>query len=225
MGFWRWDSDAVDPAGVITFRRSRWRVLPFLAGYLVFALVGGGMFAFGLQQKAAGASIFAFVFAAVILALGVAGLVAFGPDAVSPREILWITDEGFGQRLVHPHVFVPWSELLEVSLVTRGSTKTVAVKVGNPTLLSRRWVRNNTRLGKRRYRWAIKAVTLMLVAIGDAVSPWNLPHDLLAAVNDDFRPHGDFEIGTAAFPIKAQQLVALLREQQLEHAGTPHAVA
>ena len=111
-----------------------------------------------LQSRSAGAAavVFGTIFGGFFFVCGVIGIISWGPDLIAPGPLIWITDEGFEQHVVHPHVFVQWSELADVSLITRSNVKTVAVQARNPNLLPRRWGAINTALGNPWWAGAVK---------------------------------------------------------------------
>jgi hypothetical protein len=155
--------------------------------------------------------------AVIVGGLGLAclgGLIGWAPDLISPRALIKISDDGFEQRVVHPYVFLPWAEVGAVSVVSRGRTRTIAVKVRDPHVLPRRWFVINKTLGNRWWGRAMKLCLGALVLVVDMAAPWNLPKDLHDVVTTDTTLHDSFEIRMGGFPVNAGQLVQLLRERQ-----------
>jgi hypothetical protein len=139
-------------------------MLPFMAAHVVFVALGASIIVAVLRSRSAGAAavVFGTIFGGFLFVCGIIGIISCGPDPIAPRPLIWITDEGFEQHVVHPHVFVLWSEPADVSLITRSNVKTVAVQVRNPDLLPRR-------------RGAINGARKPLVGRCGEVLPWHDP--------------------------------------------------
>lgn len=192
-----------------------------MAAYVVFVALGASIIVAVFQSRSAGAAavVFGTIFGGFFFVCGIIGIIGWGPDLIAHRPLIWITDEGFEQHVVHPHVFVLCSELADVSLITRSNVTTVAVQVRNPDLLPRRWQTINTALGNPWWAGAVKFCLGTIQVLADvATAPWNIPKDLLGAVSAETALHGSFEIRTAAFPVKAQELAAMLRDRQHNYA-------
>ena len=108
----------------------------------------------------------------------------------------------------------------------RRTSRPSRCRSANPDLLPRRWGAINTALGNPWWAGAVKFCLGTIQVLADvATAPWTIPKDLLGAVSADTALHGSFEIRTAAFPVKAQELAATLRERQHSYAVRATAAA
>lgn len=201
----------MDQAMPVVLRRSRWRVLPGLLVGLLFAVFGVAVIVSALQSASAGVVAVVVILFAPASGVGLLAVVRTAPDLLVPRDRIWITDQGFKQAVLHPHVLLPWAAITDVSVVSRGKgVKTVAVGVRDADLVLHRWraVRH-----LQQNRWFVRLVRLWLVSFAALEGPAGAK-DAVDAARADLTPAATFELPMGGFPIKAQQLAELMRERQ-----------
>jgi len=195
--------------GVVVIRQSRRSALKWLVITLVLFGFGGIL---ELKDEP--------VIGWVGLVFAILGVALFAPGVVRPRSLVRLAPGGVEQSGVRP-VFVPWSEITEISGVRRelGAAKlrTACINVRDPdkvTTGTSRWL-----MHAAESRWWSPAFKLVLGAfllVGEGAKG---VADLKDVMTSDVKIHGIVEIPTSAgFPMTADELVALLRQWQQRYS-------
>jgi hypothetical protein len=195
--------------GVVVIRQSRRSALKWLVITLVLFGFGGIL---ELKDEP--------VIGWVSVVFAVLGVALFAPGVVRPRSLVRLAPEGVEQSGFRP-VFVPWSEITDISAVKRelggAKLRSVCINVRDPDKITHgtsRWLRHTAE--SRWWSPVFKLVfgVVLLVAEGPkAVS------DLKDVATSDVKLHGIVEIPTSAgFPMTADDLVALMHQWQQRYA-------
>ena len=149
------------------------------------------------------------------LVFAVLGTALFGSGVLRPRSLVRLTPEGMQQPALRP-VFVPWSEITDISAVKRevggAKLKTVCVSVRDPDKVvhgTSRWLwhASQTRWWSPIFK-LVYGACLLLVEGPKGVA------DLKDVAKSDVKPRGIVEIPSTGLPMRPDELVLLLREWQ-----------
>jgi hypothetical protein len=201
------DSDG----GVLVIRQSRRSALRWLVVTLVLFGFGGIL---ELKDEP--------VIARIGLVFAVLGTGLFAPGVVRPRSLVLLTPSGLQQSILRP-VFVPWSEITDISAVKRelggAELKSVCVSVRDPDKVVRgtsRWLWHAAQT-----RWWSPIFKLIYGAFLLAVEGPKGVADLKDVAKSDVKLRGIVEIPSTRLPMSADDLVALLRQWQQRYRQGP----
>jgi hypothetical protein len=162
----------------------------------------------------AGAKILAIVGALLFLAAAV----KLSRGLLAPRDLMLIGPEGIDQRVVQPHVLIPWREIADIKAIDRGHrVQTLGITVRDASKLPKRGQLNPI----MKSRWLPRFAKLLLGATQVLYAGPSGVKDAMDTFHEDMDLHATLEISTLAFPMRTEELVRVLRSRWSTEVGRP----